>query len=591
MIYFTELVPIVLALTNIFKSDFVLVCPEYNTEEFLMEITTKYTNWRLVPSFKEGLKILTCGQQNIKCFVLCDDALSVMHNQSSMSMVNRTDIVPLVPFSQVDLISNLNLRLEETVLSYEERNNITTITEWYGIKDKRLYHNKLFSKEIEQDISERVPYIWERRSDLEGQDLIVSFVVEWRQSYFDNATGRFEGLQVEVVGILADRLNFTMNIDHPPDDVWGSQMENGSWNGLVKQLMEKTVDIALDLSITTSRFKVIDYSVTLYDDILTLIMASKENVRDTVNIWVFIKVFPSFAWFVILCIILVTALIASKIEFNLKSEDNFLFLLCMKLISTTMNLIQLSDGDTDIQEGKKNGSMLFTFRILFLVSSFSFYFMFAAYTSDLTASMTAGKGSQQITNFQDVIDQGYTLIYPSGSIAQSLLSNSLETSAMNTVYRKHSKGLVATDNDFRDLVLSNPKFVAYDITSVHMDLVHVNNFQERRKSHVAFGLQKGSDLVELFNFHIMKLKKSGVLSKLWFKWMESSKPEDYSDRIFIPDAVALGYDNLIFLVVLLLGGLALSGILVLFEAVHVYCKNLKKDRKPALFCRIHGIFR
>ncbi len=557
-----ELVGIVLSLVDIFKIDFVLVCPEYDLEGMSADIS-KVQNWRIVPSGEEGLEMLNCGKDDIKCLLLCHDVLPWVFGQYRDSDAHSKDIIPFIPKSKIDLLANYSLKLEDTVLSFEERNNATTITEWYGLKG-RLYFNYLFTKMLNKDISEKPKYIWERRSNLDGQTLILSLVEAKPQVIFDPASGDYDGLFVEVARLLQKRLNFKIQFVNPPDGLWGS-LRNGSWNGLVRQLMEKEVDLSLDLAWIPSRFEMIDYSAVVYKDILTVILKNKESVRTSINMWVFIDVFPKIAWLLIILLIFTTSLLFAKVILNQRKSENFGLILCKQLISTMMHCIQQSNDETSKEENVKN---ILPFRMLFFVSNFTFFLLFTAYTSDLTASMTAGGASHGISSFQDIIDLDYTLIYSIGSMQESVLKNSEKTSpAMYMVYKKHSMGITDFNGNLEEALKSNNKYVAFDAISMYMNCAPLYHFQGARSTQVAFGLQKGSDLTGLISYHILNLHRTGVMSKLVFKWQEVSRPEDYSNRIFIPDALPLGYDNLVFLVIILVIGILLSCLMAILESI------------------------
>ncbi len=580
MIRSDDLIFVVQTLVNIFNSDLVVVCPEYDVETPWRDVNLM-NNWRLVQSAMEGLRLFQCGQHGTSCLILCDDALPSISDLYGPSEVNTKDIVLLLPSTKVDLIANLSLRLGDAVLSYEEKDNLTTITEWYGLNGKKLYHKELFTKKFnEEKILNKVPYIWERRSDLGRETLAVSLVEKRPQVIFDHTFGRFDGLFVEVVRLLEERLNFKAGFVQPPDGVWGSQLPNGSWTGMVKQLMDKTVDMSLDLTWIPSRLEVIDYSDAVFSDMLTIILPKRENTRASVNVWVFMEIFPLIAWLAIALTVFITSLLFSKMIICESKGENFAQILCTQLISTSVNLIQLSFKDADTEKKRNNKKTIFSFRILFLISNVTFFLLYVVYTSDLTAYMTAGTTSIDISSFQDIIDLDYTLIYASGSMVESVLSNSKDTSPdMYTVYTKYSKGMEGSHADIHLSLNSNPDYVLYDGISMNMGYESLSRFQGAKRTQVGIGLQKGSDLADLLNYYILKLHKSGVMSKLVFKWQDLNKPDDYSDRMFVPDALAMGYDNLVFLALVLTTGILLSAMLAVLEFANNYCARRKLSSK------------
>ena len=63
---------------------------------------------------------------------------------------------------------------------------------------------------------------------------------------------------------LQDVLNFTYNLSPPPDGAWGNMLEDGSWNGMIGQLMRDEIDIApAEFTITALRSQVVDFNLPI----------------------------------------------------------------------------------------------------------------------------------------------------------------------------------------------------------------------------------------------------------------------------------------------------------------------------------------
>ena len=45
---------------------------------------------------------------------------------------------------------------------------------------------------------------------------------------------------------LQDIMNFTYTLRKPPDGQWGSLTKNGTWTGMVNELLHKKADIGMD---------------------------------------------------------------------------------------------------------------------------------------------------------------------------------------------------------------------------------------------------------------------------------------------------------------------------------------------------------
>ena len=51
--------------------------------------------------------------------------------------------------------------------------------------------------------------------------------------------GEFEGFCIDILKEVAQRMNFKYEIYKAPDNRYGSELPNGSWDGLVRELVEK----------------------------------------------------------------------------------------------------------------------------------------------------------------------------------------------------------------------------------------------------------------------------------------------------------------------------------------------------------------
>ena len=56
-----------------------------------------------------------------------------------------------------------------------------------------------------------------------------------------SAKGSFQDL----IDMMKAALNFTYTLRPPPDNQWGARESNGSWNGMIKLVQDKKVDIGI----------------------------------------------------------------------------------------------------------------------------------------------------------------------------------------------------------------------------------------------------------------------------------------------------------------------------------------------------------
>ena len=85
---------------------------------------------------------------------------------------------------------------------------------------------------------------------------------------------------------------------------------------------------------------------------------------------------------------------------------------------------------------------------------------------------------------------------------------------------------------------------------------------ETTYGHLGFGFGKNSELRELFSYQIHRLDESGVKDTLWKKWT-SERSEDFA----MPEPKALGYDNTLFVFIILAVVVSFSAFILSFEVI------------------------
>ena len=113
-------------------------------------------------------------------------------------------------------------------------------------------------------------------TSLRGRRLTVTANIF--EQYFFKIGDKYYGLDVEIVNALAQYVNFQIDYTSPPDGDWGTVV-NGSWTGLIKQLMDGDADIAIGcVTITSAREKVVDFTIPYMQDMLTFISPLPKEV-------------------------------------------------------------------------------------------------------------------------------------------------------------------------------------------------------------------------------------------------------------------------------------------------------------------------
>lgn len=76
----------------------------------------------------------------------------------------------------------------------------------------------------------------------------------------------FKGYCIDLLDELASRIGFDYNISLVADNRFGSLLDDGSWTGVVRELLDRRADIGLgSMSVMAERENVIDFTIPFYD--------------------------------------------------------------------------------------------------------------------------------------------------------------------------------------------------------------------------------------------------------------------------------------------------------------------------------------
>ncbi|XP_061666508.1 glutamate receptor ionotropic, delta-1-like isoform X3 [Syngnathoides biaculeatus] len=89
---------------------------------------------------------------------------------------------------------------------------------------------------------------------------------------------RYKGFSVDVLDALARALGFKYDIYQVSDSKYGSRLPNGSWNGMIGDLINKRADLAVSaITITPERENVVDFSKRYLDYSVGILLRKPEE--------------------------------------------------------------------------------------------------------------------------------------------------------------------------------------------------------------------------------------------------------------------------------------------------------------------------
>ncbi len=493
----------------------------------------------------------------------CPSFVSKSHHRSAVltqgmvpvDCLKHSQLVWILQDVEHAYINTTWLRYDSMVVTYSKNGFTFELEEWYSMKGARLERNKIGNW---NDANGFVPladhYIWKRRHDLSVIPLRY-LTLPWPNfiSLQEDINGKLtaSGLYIDILEHLKGYINFTVNVLRPKDREWGYQAgEEGPWTGVVGELSRGEGDMASGLTVNKHRSDVIDFTLPILDEVITLII-HKAYERKIMDGAAFIKIFSSTVWFSIF-LILTLASISSLALSSCYGGPLFYY-------------FYIDDCITSLSA-----------KVMYVITSTFCFVLFTYYTSDLTSTMTTGPIPKRIASFQDVLDSGdYRVLVVEGAIVHDRLAKAEEGSVMNRVFKKilhdNSNSLLESSSMLRERLLKDPKSVAYDnyLTFIHDSdrLTPLMDFSEVAHGQQGFGLQKDSELKEVLSYYLLKMMESGAMSKI-IKRHFDIPPPDWSKQIFIVESPgAIAPANVALLTVILLGGIITATLLACAEVM------------------------
>ncbi len=293
------------------------------------------------------------------------------------------------------------MRLDSFFFSYSSlESDSVKIYEFYTVKKGPLikitygtWHENTSQLDVPQ------PFMWQRRSNLQGVELIDT-VLEWKPFLvLDPNGGVFNatGISIDLMKHLQKALNFTVKRISPKDGEWGIISEvNGTIvpTGLFGDLISGDADMSTCGLYMTKERQTHGDMIDFMPDITTVIMPNTlMQSGPNLDTLAYINIFPLTVWILILSngALFVLACSYSKNLLSNHETKTPLELIIDNLQGSFLVLLQL---EVEIPLEK------LVLKVLFLTASLASYVIYATYCSDLTALMTHRPPPAPLRNFQ-----------------------------------------------------------------------------------------------------------------------------------------------------------------------------------------------
>lgn len=386
---------------------------------------------------------------------------------------------------------------------------------------------------------------------------------------------RYEGFCVDMLRELGDILKFNFRIKLVEDGLYGAPEHNGSWTGMVGELIHRKADLAVAaFTITAEREKVIDFSkpfMTIGISILyRMHMGRKPGYFSFLDpfspaVWLFMLL----AYLAVSCVLFLAARVSPYEWYNphpcLRERMDIL-----ENQYTLGNSLWFPVGGF-MQQGSEIMPRALSTRCVSGVWWAFTLIIISSYTANLAAFLTVQRMEVPIESADDLADQtniGYGTIH--GGSTRTFFQNSRYQTYQrmwNYMHSKQPSVFVKTTEEGIARVL-NSKY-AFLLEST------MNEYHRRRNCNLTqigglldtkgygIGMPLGSPFRDEITLAILQLQENNRLEILKRKWWEGGKcPKEEDHR-----AKGLGMENIGGIFVVLICGLIIAVFVAVMEFV------------------------
>ncbi|KAM9220519.1 glutamate receptor ionotropic, kainate 4 [Dugong dugon] len=498
-----------------------------------------------------GVKPLSCGSAQIW-----------QHGTSLMNYLRMVELEGLtghIEFNSKGQRSNYALKILQFT-----KNGFRQIGQWHvaeGLSmDSRLYasniSDSLFNTTLVVTTILENPYLMLKgnHQEMEGND-------------------RYEGFCVDMLKELAEILRFNYKIRLVGDGVYGVPEANGTWTGMVGELISRKADLAVaGLTITAEREKVIDFSkpfMTLGISILYRVHLGRKpgyfSFLDPFSpgVWLFMLL----AYLAVSCVLF---LVARLTPYEWYSPHPCAQGRCNLLVNqySLGNSLWFPVGGF-MQQGSTIAPRALSTRCVSSVWWAFTLIIISSYTANLAAFLTVQRMDVPIESVDDLADQT-TIEYGTihGGSSMTFFQNSRYQTYQrmwNYMYSKQPSVFVkSTEEGIARVLNSNYAFLLESTMNEYYrqrncNLTQIGGLLDTKG--YGIGMPVGSVFRDEFDLAILQLQENNRLEILKRKWWEGGKcPKEEDHR-----AKGLGMENIGGIFVVLICGLIVAIFMAMLE--------------------------
>lgn len=384
--------------------------------------------------------------------------------------------------------------------------------------------------------------------DYQGKNLRVVTVMESPFAFRQGNNVSIRGYYIDILNMLKEELNFTYTLSVVPDDMYGAQLPNGSWNGLIGSIIRNESDIALaPLRITANREKYVDFTVSVSSSGMSIVV--KQKMMDAESFAsLFLMPFAPSTWILVILFYVIYCSLAFTLWLLSPYEQGQALLAQTSILRRSKKSAcsgwMLITGGLFVQgfaRTPKSPAIRILASVWWLFTLVTVACYIANMVPVLNDRLTVRRMQTPFESFDELVAQAEI---PYGVLKGAASHNMLKTSRLPS-FQKAYKYLEDNPDNLAESVMAgiarakrgNYAFVAESLsaeyyTSINCDLVAAATGITTLD--FALAVQKNSPLRCILNEAILKLKVSGQITSAkdtwWTRNRDCSQQLTFQDR-------------------------------------------------------------
>uniref|UniRef100_H3DBC0 Glutamate receptor n=1 Tax=Tetraodon nigroviridis TaxID=99883 RepID=H3DBC0_TETNG len=399
-----------------------------------------------------------------------------------------------------------------------------------------------------------------------------------QEPYTVSKGSQLEGFCMDLLSEVAKKVGFKYRVQLVKDGSYGRQDENGTWNGMIGEVMRGEADLAIaPLTLTAAREKVVAMTTPFMQTGISILL--RRDTSEETGFFDFLSPFTAQTWVGILaaylgtaaCIFVVSRCRLSPCEWSQPQTEQNTF--------SFLHSLWYTAGALTLQGAGPHPKAL-SGRIICCTWWFFTIVLLACYFSNLSSAKTPESTQLTVKGFDDLANQDvieYGCLAGSSTLAFFKNSN-------NPVYRRiyehmeRTKSFVSSmDEGVRRAKEGSYAFIGESVSldlavARHCELVRAHEVVGMRGYSIAAAI--GSPFIKSLNLAILQLSEAGELAYLRSKWWASSCLAERAKSSAVQAHSLKG----MFLVLAI--GLGLGALVAVLELITKSRRGAAEQKKP-----------